>query len=59
MYVGNEKFVDSWIYNFGPDDHNFNEVSSKSLTSIMLALLVDRQLLYYEEKISYIWAEFC
>ena len=63
VYVGNEKVVDLWgtvdkRSKFGPDDLIPVFSSSKSLTSIVLALLVDRQLLDYGEKISYIWPEF-
>ena len=63
VYVGNEKVVDLWgttdkRSQFGPDDVIPIFSSSKSLTSIVLALLVDRGHLNYDDKISDIWPEF-
>ena len=64
VYVGEEKVVDLWgtvdkRSEFGPDDLIPIFSSSKSLTSIVLALLVDEGCLDYDDKISDIWPEFC
>ena len=63
VYVGEEKVVDLWgtvdkRSQFGPEDLIPIFSSSKSLTAIVLAVMVDRQLLDYDEKIATIWPEF-
>ena len=57
VYLGEKKVVDLWVKvdkqsQFGPDDLIPIFSSSKNLTAIVMALLLDNQLLDYDEKIS-------
>ena len=63
VYVGEEMVIDLWGAHdrndkFGPDSLVPVLNSSKSLMAIVLALLVDNDMLDYEETISGIWPEF-
>jgi CubicO group peptidase (beta-lactamase class C family) len=63
VYVGEEKVVDSWgsveyCSEFGPDTLVNIFSSSKSLTSIAMAKLVDSGVINYDMEIEVIWPEF-
>ena len=63
VYVGEEKVVDIWgsveyCSEFGPDTLVNVFSSSKSLTSIALAKLIDTGAISYDKKIEAIWPEF-
>merc|ERR1711936_1568758 len=63
VYVGDEKVIDLYgsIYDnddFGPSNLIPIFSAGKMLTSIIIGVLVDNQILDYDEKISEIWPEF-
>ena len=62
-YVDGKKVVDLWGSATGDDSYNGDTLqmvfsSTKSLTAIAVACLVDRGLLDYSEKVSTYWPEF-
>merc|ERR1719410_2307776 len=63
VFVGEEKVIDLFgsIYDnddFGPSNLIPIFSAGKMLTSILIGVLVDNQILDYKEKISNIWPEF-
>jgi CubicO group peptidase (beta-lactamase class C family) len=62
-FVDGTKVVDLWgsrsqVGDYGPDSvHNIFS-AGKSVTSLVVAMLVDRNLIHYDQKISHVWPEF-
>ncbi len=63
VYQGQEKVVDLWgsadgDKSYGPDTQQIIFSSSKCVTALVVACMVDKGLLSYDEKVSKYWPEF-